>query len=321
MNILYIGPYRLNSSIGYESLNFLLELYDNYDNLMSRPVYDKGNIMKNSDIFPLLSKLENKSYSKIDLIIQHLDIDSFAYTTKVPKHLFIPIHQNFLCKEYQKQKYEFLDNKGIFLYKNDIDEYILKDCIVKNKALISPSINTKLAVKNNSNFNLGLYNKYQKYYSIVDSSNSNSIKKIIVDFIKKYQQEQNCLVLFMQNVTQSILDSYNKFIKNVYSSFEINFSINKIIISPIEINNTIIPAIHNTGNIYLDINEDIHSYYAKKYNKIVIHNNSKLKTVYDTENLNKTPSISRSENIDFEQKEPVSSAESFSLSQVVQNYV
>jgi hypothetical protein len=320
MNILYIGPYRLNNSIGHESLNFLLELYDKHNNLITRPVYNTSDIVKNNEIASLLSSVENKNCSNINLVIQHLDIDSFVYNTNINHHIFIPIQNNRLCEEYQKEKYQFLNRFGYFLYKNEIQNYILNDALVTNKNRIEPMINNRFIV-NNGIFNLGLYNKYEKYYSVVDSSDNNIIKQLIINFIKKYQDEQKCLILFMQNVTQSILESYNKFIKKAYSSLDINFSINKVIVSPIEINNKTVSAIHNTGNIYIDLNEDIHTYYAKKYNKIIINNNSCIVEVTNVDHLNKTPSLVRSENIKLISCEPPIFPETLSLSQVVEKYV
>jgi hypothetical protein len=321
MNILYVGPYRLNNSIGYESLNFLLELIENYKNIISRPLYNQINSIKDDQTSSLLNTIENKSLSKIDIIIQHSDIDSLTYNTKYLRHLFIPITSNRLCKLYQKQKYQFLDQKVSFLYTNDFQEYILSDCSVKNKIRITNFISNKLAVTSAGVFNFGLYNNYKKYYTIVDSSDRTKLEQLIVDFISIHHLEQNCLVLFMTNVTQSILDSYNKFIKKTYSFFDINFSINKIIISPVEINNEIIPAIHNTGSVYIDLNEDIHANYAHKYKKSIIYNSSSLKTQYDPQNLSNTLSLVRSGGFNLGSSNNQNSLHNISLSQVVEKYV
>jgi hypothetical protein len=320
MNILYIGPYRLNNSLGHESLNFLLELYDNYSNLITRPVYNTSDIIKNNEISSLLSSVENKNCTKINLVIQHLDIDSFVYNSKINHHIFIPIQNNRLCEEYQKEKYQFLNRFGYFLYRNEIQNYILNNSSVTNKNKIEPVINDRFII-NDGVFNLGLYNKYEKYYSVVDSSDDIIIKQIIISFIKKYQDEQKCLILFMQNTTQPILESYNKFIKKAYASLDINFSINKVIVSPIEINSKIVSAIHNTGNIYIDLNEDVHTHYAKKYNKPIIDNNSCIIEVTNIDNLNKTPSLVRSENIKLILSQTPILPETLSLSQVVEKYV
>jgi hypothetical protein len=320
MNILYIGPYRLNNSIGYESLNFLLGLQEHYSSVMSRPVFNENPVIKNDSIVDILSKLESNYYSKIDIIIQHSDIDSISYTTKCKHNLFIMTSNNRLCLAHQKQKYEFLNTKGCFVYYNDIQDYILTDALVENKKYVKPTINSKLIRASNSIFNLGLYNKYQKYYTIVDSSNEKTIKQLIIDYIDHYQQNNSCLVLFMQNVTQSILDSYNKFIKQIYSVFDINFSINKIIISPIELNLDIISAIHNSGNIYVDINEDIHAHYAEAYNKPIVRNLSAFKKYHDYQDPHKTMSVVRSQNIDL-QVIGTNSLETPNLSQIIQAYV
>lgn len=320
MNILYVGPYRLNNSVGYESLNFLLELSENYQNVISRPLYNQTNILKDDNLSSTLNKIENKSLSKIDIIIQHSDIDSLTYNSKFIHHLFIPITGYKLCKLYQKQKYQFLDQKVSFLYTNDTQEYILSNCSVKNKIKITNLISDKLTTLSTGIFNFGLYNKYKKYYTIVDSSDRTKIEQLIIDFITTYQSEQNCLVLFMTNVTQPVLDSYNKFIKKIYSSFDINFSINKIIISPVELNNEIISAIHNTGSIYIDLNEDVHANYALKYKKSIISNMSSLKTIYDPQDLSSTLSLKRSESIDLKTPNH-NSVQNTNLSQIVEKYV
>lgn len=322
MNILYVGPYRLNNHVGYESLNFLLELSENYQNIISRPLYNQTDILKDDNLSSTLNKIENRSLSKIDIIIQHSDIDSLAYNSKFKYHLFIPITGHGLCKLYQKQKYQFLDQKASFLYTNDTQEYILSDCSVKNKTKIANLISDKLTTPSTGIFNFGLYNKYKKYYTIVDSSDRTKLEQLIIDFITTYQPEQNCLVLFMTNVTQPVLDSYNKFIKKTYSSFNINFSINKIIISPVELNNTIIPAIHHTGSIYIDLNEDIHANYALKYKKFIISNMSSLKTIYDPQDLSSTLSLRRSESMDLKTTNyNQNSLQNINLSQIVAKYV
>jgi hypothetical protein len=320
MKILYIGPYRQNNSEGYLSLNLLLSCYLYSQEVLSRPIYNSQNLLKLENHEKLVSSLENNTINTFDVIIQHLDIDSMIYTSKIPKHIFIPILNNKKPSFFQKQKLSFLETKGLFVSCDKISSYILKNESLKYNTQIDVDVDLGLISKTTGSFNFGLYNRYNKYYSIVDSYNENDIKELILHFIQKYQNDSVCLVLFMTNVSQSVLDKYNSYIKNIYKNLKINYSINKIIIAPIELNHEILSAIHNTGNIYLDLENNIFAAYAKEYNKTVLYNKADFEYCFDINNIEEYPTIKYNKTFDWL---PVikNHNEQYFLSQVLTDYV
>lgn len=321
MNILYIGPYRLKNSIGYESLNILLELQDSFPNITSRSLYNQSSINQLDNLNPLLNKLENNYQKKYDLIIQHTNLESIIYTTKSKQHLFLPIFNNCLNNHHQTQIAQNLQNYGRFLVSKDIDNFILDNSNIANKQQYKITAHNRLCEHSTGSFNFGLYNTYKKYYTITSSEHEDNVKNLIVDFIKFAKEPDICLVLFMQNVSQTILDKYNNFIKKVYQAFNVNHSISRVIIIPVELDTKSISAIHNCGDFYIDINDDIYKYYAAKYQKPVISNHSSLMLGHDPNNLTETPLIKREHHIDFRNISSVTLSSYSSLTDIISSYV
>lgn len=321
MNILYIGPYRLNNSIGYESLNILLELRDSFPNIVARPLYNQSSVNKLEDLSSLLNRLENQSNKNYDLIIQHTNIESIVYNTKSKKHVFLPILNNRTNNYHQNQICQNLQNYGQFLVNKDADDLILAHAQIINKKQYKLSINNRLCDNATGSFNLGLYNSYKKYYTITSAEQEDSINNLIIDFIKFSDKSNICLILFMQNVSQVVLDKYNNIIKKVYQTFNIHNSISQVIVVPVEINNKSLSAIHHCGDFYVDINDDIHKYYASRYHKPVIKNSSSLVLRYDQYNLTGTPLIKRENQIDFNSFFPITNNVYPSLTDIISSYV
>ena len=290
MNILYIGPYRLNHHIGYESLNILLDLHDHFPNIVARPIYCQLPVNKLDDIDLLLKKIENNSINNFDIIIQHTTLNGIVFNTKAKRHIFLPILQNTACDHTQKQIAGTLQNYGVFLTYRDTDDFILNHAGIKNKLQFRPLIHNRLSGQVVDSFNLGIYNTYKKYYTISEAHNENSLKELIINFITNINNLNSCLVLFLHNTNQQILDKYNALIKNIYNTMDINYSISKVIIVPVQLNNQVISTIHGCCDIYIDMNNDIHAYYAAKYHKPILLNDSEINLRYDHTNIQKLPS-------------------------------
>lgn len=320
MNILYIGPYRLNTDYGYESLNILLNLQDSFPNILSRSLYNESSIHKLEDSNLLLSRLESKTLKNFDLFIQNTSLESMTYTTRIKKHIFLPILNSNIMNYTQKQIIHKLQQHGLFLTCRNRDDFILKDAGVLNKRSYKLNIHNRLSPTSSGSFNLGLYSSYKKYYSIVSSKDQNSIKQLIVNYITQIKDPNSCLLLFMQDVNPSTLDEYNKYIKNVYKAMNINYSISKVVVVPIQLDNKNIPAIHSGGDIYININDNIHSLYAYKYQKPIISNKSQLSAKYDYISLYETPKIYYKDDIDLSQIDTNENPNP-SLVEVISNYV
>lgn len=330
MNILYLGPYRSNNNDGYESLNYLLELQQAEHNIVSRPVYDhNSSILKIEEAEEIINKCENNKISNFDLLIQHLNIDNLDHTSIIKKKIYIPIFNNNLCNFEQKQKILFLINKGKFIIRNEYHKLILDDVLsyLPVYKMIKPSINKKIFSSNREgSFNFGLYNKYKKYYSILDQSDEHTIKELMVSFVRFFSTslETNiCLIIFLQNINKPRLDYYNNYIKDIYKTFNINYSINKIILAPIELNKSIISTIHSTGDIFIDIKQDIHSSYARFYNKILCPINLKLSHKSDPNNLSSEQKISyffSNDSINFNNLEEIANSDTITLTTMIERY-
>lgn len=322
MNILYIGPYRINNSIGYESLNILLDIDSGENSIVSRPVFSINSKQSElENINDILSSFETRTCSNTDLLVQHLDIDSMQYNSKFSNHIFIPlIDKNIPPTNIQKEKYKFLRDKGIFLYKNNIEKSVLDSLHIENKEYIDIEINDKLIYKSQDFFNLGIYNIYKKYYSVVDISNKEDIENLIIDFIQCFYTQNICLLLFVQNIDRAGNDYYISYIKNIYKNLNISYNINKIILIPIELNVKNMNIIHNTGSIYIDINKDINKYYAIKYKKPVIENLSAINITYSDSKLNNIGKISHLDKIDLLSDRYISSYNT-SIRKIINNYV
>ena len=301
MNILYIAPYRLANDLGLESLNLLCHLYDSEHIIVSRCFFNGSATIKDLSLLDVINHTENSTISKFDLLIQHLPIQNLSYTSKIGSSLIWPVTQGLIPSNEQIDKYKFLASKSIFLYDNTIDKFLLEHIGIKKHIMLINSISNKLYDKTNiGKFNIGIYKTYNKYYTIVNHSLEHHIQSLIVNFIRTVGKKQNnCLLLFMPGISQNILDKYNAYIKDCYKSFDISFSINKIIIIPIDYNIENLLSAHNTGDVYINLKDSIQKELAKKFNHKVIYNKSELKIVWNKWDLQKNGTINFYEDIDL----------------------
>jgi hypothetical protein len=304
MNILYIGPYRLSNNLGLSSLNYLFNLCDTKHNIIARPVYtDDSSTLKYDSVCSFVSSIEQNTASHIDLLIQHIDIDNFVYTSKIEHNIFIPIIPNYLPSYYQKQKYDLIASSCMILC-NQKDKIYMGHCLSSDKheklKTLNNTINSKLKFNTKHTFSFGLYDNYKKYYTVLNKDNVSDLKKLSIAFIKhihlleysdklQIENQNSCLVIFMQNISQEDLNLFNSIISNIYKKFNIQNCINRILIIPVSSDIESINTIHKTGDIYLDINKDINFEYSSAYNKSYIEldaedDNNKL---YDYDNLHK----------------------------------
>lgn len=303
MNILYIGPYRQENIVGYESLNFLLDLYDTEHSIVARSVfYERSQAKHNPIILNILNKLETyRENIKYDLLIQHGDINSITYSSKIPKHIYWPIINNIVPDTGSIEKYKILEKYGFYIYKNKITQFILEHIDIKRQIFVPQHISKYLISNQNlAKFNLGIYQRYQKYYTVVDKSDEHIIKNLIVSFIRRFNQQDKILMICIHNVTQDILEMYNTFIKNIYALFKINYSITKILIMPIDNTLDSILYAHNTGDIFIDTHQNLHYGLANKFKKTIITNTANLNIEWNIANLHQYGTVDYARDIDLD---------------------
>lgn len=302
MNILYIAPYRLANNLGLESLNLLYNLCDTGHTIVSRCFFDGSVTIKDSSLLDIVNRTENSTVSKFDLLIQHLPIQNLSYTSKIQSNLIWPITHDIVPSMEQVDKYKFLAKKSIFLYGTNTDKFVLDNIGIEKHKLLINSINNNLYNKLNiGKFNIGIYKTYNKYYTVVDSSLEHYIESLIINFIRTIgKKHDNCLLLFMPYISQNILDKYNTYIKDSYKLFNINFSINKIIIIPIDYSIDNLLSAHNTGDVYINLKDNIQKELAKKFNRKIVYNESEIKICWNKWNLQKNGTVDYYNNIDLD---------------------
>jgi|694.fasta_scaffold00281_23 predicted transcriptional regulator len=301
MNILYIGPYRLANNAGLESTNLLYNLMELGHNITARSVFDGTNPIKDKEIISVFENIEQNKYSKFDLLIQHLPISRIVKTSKIKNNIYWPILDNTGLSPIEKKKCELISQDGLLIYSTNSDKTILGTCNISNLMKLNYIINDKLLSKNSSIFNFGIYNRHKKYYTIVDATMEYTIQNLIINFVTKFQNKDYCLVVFLPNTTQNLLDQYQKYIKEIYTIFDINFSINKILIVPIDHNVDALVSAHKTGDIYISLKDNIQTILSSSLGKNIIYYKSEPILSYEKNNLKKYGTIEYKEKLDLDQ--------------------
>lgn len=307
MNILYVGPYRLANNHGYLSYNNILYLTKQNKNIVSRPVFDGSSLLSVDN--SLIDKVENREIKNIDMLIQHLPIDALSYTTKIEKHIFIPILNNKIPNNYQIEKLHQYNSYGTISCSYCVELKILEFIGIKNIAYYPINIDDNFYLKSKDVFDIGIYNQYHKYYSIIDIHKEKKLKKLIAYFVRFFYDKDVCLVLFLINVTQKGLDAINNTIKEIYQKYEINNTINKIVCIPIENSMMNIKAAHNTGQTFVALEENIHLNIAQKANNQIVfskeyywsldYDHPNFDGIIENETINLTNSYQNTENYKY----------------------
>jgi len=318
MNILYIGPYRLANNSGLESTNLICNLMELGHKIMTRPVFDGTNLVKNNELVSVFEHTEQNKGSKFDLLIQHLPISRIVQTSKVKNNIYWPILDNAGLSPVEKKKYELISKDGLILYNTKSDKTILDTNTISNLTKFNYTISNKLLSKNSSIFNFGIYNRYKKYYTITDGTMEYAIQNLIINFITKFQNKDYCLVIFLPNTTQNLLDQYQKYIKEIYTIFNINFSINKVIIVPIDYDIETLVSAHKTGDIYISLKDNIQTILSSSLGKQITHYRSEPIISYEKNNLKKFGAIEYKEKLDLDQHSTIENTNN--LEEILSHY-
>lgn len=255
MNILYIGPYRQNNIDGWTDCQILNNMLKNPKfNIRCCPIYMSDTAGTLSTISNNISEAENNRIDVFDVIIQRAKPEYLIHINKIPKNIAIPIlntsrFNDNIINNLSKFNSLLVDSKlnynMLSIYsklKNKIktfDYTLLLDNIPKNK------------------FNIGILNFTKKIYFIGDyKKNITNIHKICQSFIANTKSKEYSLLLFLTNLDSQSKTLLDNTIKQYYITHRINYTVNRILIIPIESNTESISIAHQTGDIYLDIQDD-----------------------------------------------------------------
>lgn len=254
MNILYLGPYRQNNINGWTSTSLLKHLLSSKkNNITCRPVYvEPSNTI--TEVEGIIKKSENTTYEHYDSIIQHANIDSLIKINGIEHNIAIPIINDKLMNS------ENLENLCNFdkilvdtkLTYNRLQQY--KE--IKNKV---KTYDYELDIKSSSNssFHIGILEQSKKIYFIGKyDSNLNNIVNICKAFIHNIQSNEYVLILFLFDLDLSKKKYIESIINQYYLLHNMKYTINRTIIIPIDTKLDNMLVAHQTGNIYLDLQDD-----------------------------------------------------------------
>ena len=254
-NKLFIGPYSYPNYIGTLSnlyLEHILSL-DSSQSFASRRCFlhnDKQTI-RNS---------ETRLLDTYDVLIQNLSLEQIAVNYKFKKNIVIPNLTGNI--KISNAKYaEQLQLADLILVNNSIDyQKILSLNIAPSKIQqfsIPISINAETTSKK---LQLGIYDSYFKFYFIGEyASNQDIVKSLIVSFCDTFKNQECFLILWLVCTPAQrteILDFYQQ----IKLSLNMTNTLDNIlfICRPVDYNE--IPALHNTGDVYLAVNSDYYPF-------------------------------------------------------------
>lgn len=282
MNVLYIGPYRDQSTQGIASLNHIRSL-KNKCTLTIRPIFLTSNRIDKIDSDLELLETKPISDKPYDICIQYAPIDylvSFRMVSK--KNYSIPIIPYSYRSDLKLRYARILDYFDYILCDSQYDIDIIKN-IQNNKKKLKLYNYTESLSSSNTPDDLLSYNKQHKFYTFINEQSIRFFNKILIAFfIMQKKAPSSVLFVILEN------NNYSKIIKNnidlIVNKMNIKYSNNYIkLLSSINQEANIL-GIHNVSNccIYLRdyTNTSLPISIAKLYNNTVITNEN-IVTVQD----------------------------------------
>lgn len=254
MNILYIGPYRQNNVAGWTStalLNHLLS--SNKHNITCRPIYLEPS-SSTKDIDKTIVRAEQLSYDTYDAIIQHSNIDSLIKINSIPKNIAIPILNDKVLDS------DTITNLSTF-------DQILVDTkrsyqrlqtyqSIKNKVK-TYDYDISIMPRPHSSFRIGILECAKKIYFIGKyNSNIDNIINICKAFIHNVKTHEYALLLFLLDLDTAQKNHIAAIVNKHYMLHNMRYTINRVVIAPIETQLDNLLVAHQTGDIYLDLQDD-----------------------------------------------------------------
>jgi hypothetical protein len=293
MNILYIGPYRQKGIIGITSLFVLINILSKANtNISSRPIYINGS--EPIDIGdPTVLSSEKNRFDNYDMIIQHVDPKDCIKINSVQKNVIIPILNERVLDENSINKLTDFD-----LVLTDTKYSYSRIANATNK-LSSKTKNYDYDIPMSSipknQFNIGTLDNTKKLYFIGSyKHNIANINYLCKSFIRNVMNNECSLILFLFDIDAKIKNDIESMIANIYAENNIKYAINRVLVAPIDPTLDNIVTAHQTGHIFIDLQDDsgntVNNKFAAILNKPVVsfgsddyeYNYDRNHTIYST---------------------------------------
>jgi hypothetical protein len=254
MNILYLGPYRQSTTEGITSFFTLLNLIQsNRYNLTSRPIYFKD-APKLDIANGYVAKCESSLLDNYDMVIQHTYIYEALPINSVNKNIIIPITTD---ETITSQDIDCLSAFDTILVDTKLNYNRLAEYTkIKNK-IKTYDYDIPISSLMENKFDIGVLNQTKKLYFIGNySSNKTNIYNICKSFIANLNYNEYSLVLFLFDMDYNFKNELDSFISRFYEDSGPTHAINRIVVVPIisTFDNMIVA--HQTGDIFIDIQDD-----------------------------------------------------------------
>lgn len=281
MNILYIGPYRQKDVNGLTSIQILSHLIQRgRHKIKCAPVYFDTTRIDN-EIPDNILDAEKHSLDHYDVIVQYAHTDQLMKIDKISKNIAIPIISCSRIKDSElEQLYRFdsvlVDTK--LAYNKLVRNHTLRNKVHTFNYDIS-SLDQKIA---KSTYNIGVLQYATKVYFIGNyAKNITNIANLCKSFVANINSQEYTLLLYLSGLDFSTKNNLDNLIKQLYINNNLQYTINRILIIPIEYTLTHLVRAHNTGDIFIDLQDDNSNSFnvklAKYFNKTVVQ--------YGVENL------------------------------------
>lgn len=301
MNILYVGPYRVENDTGIESQSHIQNLLASKYNVTTRPIYPSIHEPTiKLDILPC----ESKTYDSYEVLIQHAPVNWLQPHQGFVKNIAIPIlGPALILREHQVSS---LSRFNKILVDNSQDEARLVrsglgDSITRISHPILPS---SLRDIKDQKIDFGVHNKSLKFYFFGNMhTDADIIQKILVSFYTAFRGNfGKSLILLLDNVSNKEKQQFIETINSIKQQLRIHqytkSTTEYIMFKSLSFQEKLM--IHNTCDVFLSLNlitkSTIQEEHAKYLNNVIIN----------MENL-ETVSIPRITNEDFEPNERIDS--------------
>lgn len=256
MNILYIGPYRQKDINGLTSLQILSYLIEKLGpSIRSAPLYLNHSLAEK--VVPdYVVDAERRIIDNYDAIIQHANLDQLIKINKIKKNIAIPIIEAGCPTS------ESVDNLSVF------DSILVDTKLAYNKLAKYNNIRNKLYTFNynissmnynivKSTYDTGVLQHSKKIYFLGQyQKNITNIANLCKSFVNNIKSNEYSLLLFLYGLDVSSKNNLENLIKQLYLNNNLKYTINRIITIPMEFNLSNLIGAHNTGDIFIDLQDD-----------------------------------------------------------------